>query len=126
MSNKIYNSSAMPGGDLYQESDAIDYEALYRKETGEDIRPMDDLTREWTIVTGKYYRWLKNKLSDRDNLLALAKARFRAGEELRMKCFHCAYKKEGVRCGICIEFEKWNQSVAAYDKAVNKTQGEKE
>lgn len=53
-----------------------DREAEYRKETGKDIRPLDHLTRDWTMITAEYYRWLIQKLdkaeSDRDELIELA------------------------------------------------------
>ena len=52
-----------------------DREAEYRKETGKDIRPLDHLTRDWTMITAEYYRWLIQKLdkaeAERDELIEL-------------------------------------------------------
>lgn len=84
-----------------------DYAELYKQETGDDIRPLDDLTREWTIITGKYYRWLQQKLSDRDKLLALAEARFRATEKV-MTDFDNGDKA----------YEAWQKSIKAYEEAI--------
>ena len=39
-----------------------DREAEYRKETGKEIRPLDGLTRDWTMITYEYYHWLIQKL----------------------------------------------------------------
>jgi hypothetical protein len=80
----------------------IDYEALYRKETG--ICPREEPTSTTTSFRWResFTRFIWQKLIDRDNLLNLAIARFRAAEK--------AFRDPSY-------YNEWQQSIKDYDKA---------
>lgn len=93
----------------------IDYEALYKQETGRDAMDYDECSRHKSFYyTQRFTEWLIQKFSGRDNLLALAEARFRAAEE------YIKTMVDGLNYNF---FDKKNakerlaQSIAAYDKA---------
>lgn len=82
-----------------------DYEALYRKETG-----LYYMT--WDGIRSEYCDWLKQKLSDRDKLLALSEARFRAAEAL------IRYAK--ILNHVQPEYNEWQQAIKAYNEWIQR------
>lgn len=90
---------------------AIDYEELYRKETGEDV----DIN---TIVS--YISWLIQKLTDRDALLTAEHNRRVAAE----KWIEYITDGDAPLVDDDIEvYEVWQQSIKDFDKAVKEAGG---
>lgn len=95
---------------------AIDYEELYRKETGEDV----DIN---TIVS--YISWLIQKLTDRDALLTAEHNRRVAAEARLNYLEEVAYPSRAFdNIGVCQKYDRLKneheQSIKDFDKEAGK------